>query len=115
VALIEGLLLRFLLFCAIDAVVLFFCTLTKSHSIAMVIGAIFGIGITKLVYLAIDALLEMIKITLNVAKNMPDGINGLISVSNLGTITVRAIIVAVVFIAAFLIGAVLLFRKRDVK
>lgn len=115
VALIEGLLLRFLLFCAIDAVVLFFCTLTKSHAIAMVVGAIFGIGVTGIAYWAASALLSMLKISFNVAKIMPDGINGLISVSNLGTIAVGAIVVAIVFIAGFLIGAVMLFKKRDVK
>jgi ABC-2 type transport system permease protein len=115
VALVEGLLIRLLLFCAITAVVLFFCTLTKSHSIAMVIGAIFGIGVTGLVYLAATSLLGMLKISINISKLMPDGINGLISVSSLGTITVRAIVVSIVFIAGFLIGAVMLFKKRDVK
>ena len=114
-ALIEGLLLRFLLFCAINAIVLFFCTLAKSHTIAMVIGAILGIGITSLVYLAGSALLGSINIKIDLAKLMPDGINGLINVSNLGTIAVRAIVVSIVFIAVFLIGAVLLFKKRDVK
>ena len=115
VALIEGLLLRLLLFCAINAIVLFFCTLTKSHSIAMVVGAIFGIGVTGLVYLAASALLGMLKISVNLADFMPDGINGLINVSNLGTIAVKAIVVSVVFIAGFLISAVILFNKRDVK
>ena len=115
VALIEGLLLRLLLFCAINAIVLFFCTLTKSHSIAMVVGAIFGIGVTGLVYLAANALLSMLKISVNLADFMPDGINGLISVSSLGTIAVKAIVVSVVFIAGFLISAVILFKERDVK
>lgn len=113
--LVEGILLRFLLFCAIDAIVLFFCTLTKSHAVAMVIGAIFGIGVTGLVYMGISALLKMIKISVDVAKFMPDGINGLISVAELGNIAVRAIIVAVIFIAGFLIGSIMLFKKRDVK
>ena len=115
IALIEGLLIRFLLFCAIDAIVLFFCTLTKSHAIAMVIGAIFGIGVTGIVYTAASALLGMVHISVNVAHFMPDGINGLIGVSNLGTIAVKAIIVSIVFIAGFLFGAILLFKKRDVK
>lgn len=39
----------------------------------------------------------------------------LISVSSLGAISVRAIIVSIIFIAGFLIGAVMLFKKRDVK
>ena len=107
--------LRFLLFCAIDAILLFFCTLTKSHAIAMVIGAIFGIGVTYLLYWAVNMLLSVVNITVKIAEFMPDGINSLINISNLGTITGRAILVAVVFIAGFLGGAVLLFKKRDVK
>ena len=75
----------------------------------------FGIGVTSLVYMAITALLGTIKINIDVAKFMPDGINGLITVSGLSTIAVRAIIISIVFIAGFLIGAVLLFKKRDVK
>lgn len=113
--LIEGVLLRLLLFCAIDAIVLFFCTLTKSHAVAMVIGAIFGVGVTGLAYMGISALLGMVKISVNVAEFMPDGINGLISVAGLEGIVVKAIIVAVIFIAGFLTGAIMLFKKRDVK
>lgn len=115
VELIEGLLLRFLLFCAVDAMLVFFCILTKSHAVAMVVGAIFSIGVTSLVYFAATGLLSMIKITLDVAKFMPDGINALINVASVGDVAVRAIIVSVVFIAIFLTGAVLLFQKRDVK
>lgn len=112
---IEGLLIRFLLFCAIDAIIIFFCTLTKSHAIAMVIGAIFGIGVTGLVYFAARLLLSAIKIDIDVAKFMPDGINGLINVGDLNSIVVRAIIVSVIFIVGFLTSSVLLFQKRDVK
>ncbi len=112
--LIEGLALRFLLFCAINAVVLFFCTLTKSHAIAMVVGAIYGISVTSLVYLAASAILGMLKISVDIAKLMPDGINGLISVADLNTVAVRAIIVSVAFIGCFLTGSVVLFNKRDV-
>jgi hypothetical protein len=57
----------------------------------------------------------MVNISFNVADIMPDGINGLISVSNLGNVWIKAIIVPVVFIVGFLIGAIMLFKKRDVK
>jgi hypothetical protein len=93
----------------------FFCILTKSHAVAMVVGAIFSIGVTSLVYFAATGLLSMIKITLDVAKFMPDGINALINVASIGDVAVKAIIVSIVFIAIFLTGAVLLFQKRDVK
>ena len=87
----------------------------KAADLAMVVGAILGIGVTNLVYIAANGLLGMLKITVDIAKIMPYGINGLISVSNLGNIAVRSIIVAIVFIAGFLTSAVLLFKKRDIK
>ena len=113
--LIGALALRFALFCAIDAILLFFCTLTKSHGIAMVVGAIFGIGVTNLAYFAINMLLGAVKITIDIAKFMPDGINGILSIGSLGSVAVRAIIVSVVFIVAFLVASIMIFKKRDVK
>ena len=114
-AMLGGLALRFLLFCAVDAVLLFFCTLTRSHAVSMVIGAIFGIGVTSLVYKLVNMLLSMVNITIDVEKLMPDGINGLISASSLGDIVARVFIVAAVFVTVFLTGAMMLFKKRDVK
>jgi ABC-2 type transport system permease protein len=113
--LIGALAVRFLLFCAIDAILVFFCTLTKSHAIAMVVGAIFGIGVTGLVYWAANMLLGMLKITVDIAKFMPDGINGILSIYGLGDTAVKAIIVSVIFIAAAVVGAMLIFKKRDVR
>lgn len=112
---LAGISLRFILFCAINAVVLFFCTLTKSHSISMVIGAIFGTGISSLGYKVITLILSVAKISVNMETITPDGINGLINASSIGGIALRAFMVSAVFIAAFLTGAVLLFNKRDVK
>lgn len=114
-ALVGGLALRFLLFCAMDAILLLFCTLTKSHAIAMVFGAIFGIGVTSLVYMAVSGLLSMVNIKLDLARIMPDGINGLIRVDSLGEVAVRAVVVSVIFIAVSLTSAAILFKKRDVK
>jgi ABC-type transport system involved in multi-copper enzyme maturation permease subunit len=113
--LIGGLALRFFLYCAMTAVLLFFCTLTKSNAVSMVIGAIFGIGVTGIVYWAASGLLKMINITLDIAKLMPDGINGLINVYSIGGLVVRAIIIGVIFISALLTASVLLFKNRDVK
>ena len=114
-AMLAGVLLRFILFCAINAVVLFFCTLTKSHSISMVIGAIFGTGISSLGYKVITMILSIAKISVNMEMITPDGINGLINSTSIGDIALRAIIVSAVFIGLFLSGAIILFKKRDVR
>ena len=107
--------LRYLLFITINSVVVFLCTLTKSHSIAMVYGAILGIGVTSLAYLAINAILSMLKISLDISKFMPDGINNVLSISTLGSVWLKAIIVAAVFLGVFITASIMLVKKRDVK
>lgn len=115
-AMIGGLLLRTLLFFAINAVIVFFCILAKNQTFAMVIGAILGIGVTGFVYFGINALLGMVKITgIDVSHFMPDGINGILNVSSLGEIYISGIIVSIIFIAGFIFGAIMLIEKRDVK
>jgi ABC-2 type transport system permease protein len=115
--LLLGLLLRFLLFCAVDAALLFFCTLTKSHAIAMIIGAIFGTGATNIVYSTASLLLDIIRIPVDVAMLMPDGINGLINASSVKEIdiVIRAIVVSLVFIFGFVFSAAMIIKKRDVR
>ena len=116
-ALVCGLFLRILVFCAINAIVIFFCTFTKSHAIAMVVGAILGIGITRVLYAAVSGLLGLLKIDIDVSKFSPDGLNDLINVYELTTsnIAVRIVIVSVIFIAVFVTSAAFVFNKRDVK
>jgi ABC-type transport system involved in multi-copper enzyme maturation permease subunit len=107
--------LRALLHIAITAVIVFICTLTKSHSIAMVVGSIFGIGITSIAYFAVTGLLTMVKIKFNVANYMPDGINGQLSTNNVKELAAKAIAVSLAFIVAFVAANYVLVRKRDVK
>jgi hypothetical protein len=107
--------LRLLLFIAVNAVIVFLCTLTKSHAAAMVTGAIFGIGVTAIVYFAITSVLGMLKIKFDVANLMPDGVNGMLNCSNLVEILPKALIVSLVFIVGFVTGTYLLTEKRDVR
>ena len=107
--------LRFLLFIAVNAVIVFLCTLTKSHAAAMVTGAILGIGVTTIVYFAISSVLGMLKIKFDVANLMPDGVNGMLNCGNLVEILPKALTVSLVFIVAFVTGTYLLMEKRDVR
>ena len=106
---------RLLLYIAINAVILFLCILAKSQSLAMVIGAIFGTGITMIVYLVSSSVLGMLKIELNVSNYMPDGINGTLSVGSIDSLYVKAISVSVIFIVAFLVGSIAVVKNRDVR
>ena len=107
--------LRFLLFTAVNAVIVFLCTLTKSHAAAMVTGAILGIGVTTIVYFAINSVLGMLKIKFDVSNLMPDGVNGMLNCDNLLEILPKALAVSLVFIAGFVTGTYLLTEKRDVR
>ena len=107
--------LRFLLFMAVNAVIVFLCTLTKSHAAAMVTGAILGIGVTTIVYFAISSVLGMLKIKFDVANLMPDGVNGMLNCGNLVEILPKALTVSLVFIGGFVTGTYLLMEKRDVR
>lgn len=114
-ALICAICLRLLLYFAINAIIVFLCTLTKSHSIAMVAGCIFGIGVTQFAYLAISAVLGALKINFPISDYMPDGINSQLAIDTVGSLTVKAIVVSIAFIAVFLSANYFVQRKRDVR
>lgn len=112
---VGALLTRLLLYVAINAIIVFLCILTKSQSLGMVIGAVFGIGVTQIVYMVANGLLGMLKIKINVAHLMPDGVNGLINAADIGSLYGRAIGVSAVVIVVFLTASVLVVRNRDVR
>ena len=107
--------LRLMLHLAINAIIVFLCTLTKSHAIAMVAGCIFGIGITYIGYMAIGMLFGILKIDFDIVNYMPDGINSQLSLNTVGDLSVKAITVSIAFIAVFFAANYLVMRKRDVK
>ena len=113
--LFAGLGLRVLLHIAVNAVIIFICMFAKSHAIAMVVGSIFGIGITKFAYMAITALLSAVKIKFEIANYMPDGINNQIAVDTISNLYLKAILVSLAFIVVFVGANYYVASKRDVK
>lgn len=113
--LLSGLGLRLLLNIAVNTLIVFLGTVTKSHAIAMVAGSIFGIGVTGIIYYMAGMLLDVVKIKIDISKYMPDGINGQLSVETIQTIAGKAVVVAVVYTAVFLITNYIIVKKRDVK
>ena len=107
--------LRLALHLAINAIIIFLCTLTKSHAIAMVAGCIFGIGVTKFAYLAVDVVLSTMKINFSITNYMPDGINSQLAIDTVSGLCVKAILVSIAFIAVFLAANYYVLQKRDVK
>lgn len=107
--------LRALLHFAINAIIIFICTITKSHAIAMVVGSIFGIGVTKIVYLIVSMMLSMLKVDFNVANYMPDGIIGQLTIDSMESLCAKAIAISLGFIVVFVAANCYLLEKRDVK
>lgn len=117
VPLISNLAIKFLLYIAIDAVILFICTLTKSKALAVAIGAIFGIGISGFVYNILNSILNLIFKTdnINLSFFTPDGMNSFLSLSSEADILIKAIIVAVIYIVFFMIVSSIVIKRRDVR
>ena len=107
--------IRVLLHLAVNAIIIFVCTLTKSHAIAMVVGSVFGIGITYFAYFAADMILGTLNIPFSIGDYMPDGINGRIGLDMPVGMVARAIIVALAFIVVFVAANYVITRRRDVK
>lgn len=107
--------LRLMLHLAINAIIVFICTFTKSNSIAMVVGCIFGLGVTRVAYTTLALILSVVKINIDLANYMPDGINGQLVLNTVGELSPRAIVVSIVFIVAFLMASCYVIRNRDVK
>ena len=107
--------LRLMLHLAINTIIIFICTLTKSHAIAMVAGSIFGLGVTNVVYTAAGMILGIMRIDLDIGGLMPDGILSMLSLYTVEELCVKAIAVSVVFIAVFLATNYFVLRKRDVR
>lgn len=107
--------LRSLLHIAINAIIIFICTFTRSHAIAMVVGSIFGIGITRFVYIAIGLLLRLMKVNFQIANYMPDGVNSQLAIGEIGDLYGKAIAVSLVVIVVFVSANFYLMRRRDVK
>ena len=107
--------LRLILHIAVNAIIVFVCTLTRSHAVAMIAGCIFGLGITEAAYISVSMLLSAVKINIDIINYMPDGINSQLSLYTIGELAPKAIIVSVAFIIAFVSANYYVVRNRDVR
>lgn len=115
--LLTTLAVKFLLYMAIDAIILFICTLTKSKALSVAIGVIFGIGISGFSYSILGNILNLVFKTTNINLSFftPDGMNSILAINSEADIIIKAIIVAVIYIAGFMIASSIVIKKRDVR
>ena len=81
----------------------------------MVVGCIFGIGVTKFAYYMVSAVLSAVNINFSIADYMPDGINSQLALDTIDDLAVKAIFVSIIFASIFIVANYVLMRKRDVK
>ena len=115
--LIEMLLTKFLLYIAVDTIILFVCTTSKNKAFSIGVSVVSGVGVTGTLYSTISLFLSKIfgGIDISIAKFFPDGINGQVSLASNTTTIIQALIVAVVYIVVFSYLSNLAMKKLDIK
>ena len=108
---IRVLVLKLLLIQSICALLLLAVATLRSKSLGMILAVIFGLELTSLIYLGIEqGLRSLVGHAVNISKYMPDAV---MDESPLGTM--KALAIAVVWGAVFLIPAIRIFDRKDVK
>lgn len=107
--------LRLLLHLAINAIIIFICTLTKSHAISMVFGCVFGLGLMTIAYSIIQMIFGALKVNFPIGDYLPDGINNQLALGNVEELVIKAVVVSLVCMAIFVVSNYILIRKRDVR
>lgn len=107
---------KYLLFLSIVAIIMFLCTLTKSSSLAIAFGVIFGTGITSVVYSAVSIFLEIVtKHSIQIASFTPDGFAFKLAMATSPEILAKGCVLSVIYIAVFLILSTVVMNKRDTR
>lgn len=107
---------RFVLYLAVNAIIIFLCTLTKSKSLAIAFGLVFGTGITRFAYSIVATFIEMIvKVDVPLSSFTPDGQVFSITAESTNGELGKAFAVGVCYIVAFLFFSSLILKKRDNK
>lgn len=108
---IRVLALKLLLFQSLCAILLLVVSTFRSKSLGMILAVLFGLGLTSVIYLGINAGLKPIfGETADISKFMPDAVMGEKPLD-----TVKAIMVAVVTGGIYLPLAIRIFDRKDVK
>lgn len=108
---IRVLALKLLLVQSICATLLLVVTTFRSKSFGMILAVLFGLSLTGLIYAGINEGLKPLSgEETNIAKYMPDTVIGEKPLD-----TVKALAVAIIWGAVFLLPAIRIFDQKDVK
>ena len=115
--LIEVLLTKFLLYIAVDTIILFVCTTSKNKAFSIGVSVVEGLGVTGALYSTVNLFLSRIfgGIDISISKFFPDGINEQISLASNTSTIIQALAVAVVYIVVFSYLSKLAMKKLDIR
>lgn len=107
---------KFLIFLSVNAIILFLCTLTKSKSLAVAVGVVFGSGATMIIYFFASLLITaIVKVDITLSKFTPDGLIFGLGMNSEPAALTKALVVALVYAVVFTGLSVLVMKKRDTK
>lgn len=107
---------RILLALSVNSIVLFLCTLTRSKSLALVFGVVFGSGLTSIAYSVVSTFLDvLLNISIEIKNFTPDGLASGISVDSSSQELIKAIAVSLCYILVFFVLSSIVIKKRDTK
>ena len=103
--------MKLLLFQSLCAILVLVMSTFRSKALGMILAVLFGLGLTSVIYLGINAGLQPIfGEATDISRFMPDAVMGEKPLD-----TVKAIAVAVVTGCVFLLPAIRIFDQKDVK
>ena len=107
---------KYLIYLSVNAIILFLCTLTKSKSVSIAFGVLFGSGATIVAYNLISTFaLFVLKVDFPIASYVPDGLIFGLTMDAPAAALLKAVIVGVVYIGLFMTFSIMIMRKRDTK
>ena len=108
---IRVLVLKLVLLQSLCAILLLAASTLRSKSLGMILAVLFGLGLTSLIYMGInEGLKPVFGQATNISKYMPD-----VVMSETPLDTLKALAVAIVTGGVFLLPAIRIFDRKDVK
>ena len=107
---------KYLIYLSVNAIILFLCTLTKSKSLSIAVGVMFGSGATVIVYNVISTFAGIIlKCDLPISSYVPDGLIFGLTMDAPANELIKAVIVGIIYTVVFIASSMLLTKKRDTR
>ena len=107
---------KYVIYLSVNAIILFLCTLTKSKTLSVAVGVIFGSGASIIVYNIISTFIGIVlKLEVPVASYVPDGLVFGLTMTAPSAEIIKAIAVAVAYIVVFIVASMVVMKKRDTR